>query len=806
MAGIDSGKFLEQLLATTTPRDLTVLLNALGDRPGLALSESFGPYNLKWVSFGGKQLNISSTNLATKPGRALAERITNGIDALLEERAQGRDTLPKSAREASQKWFGRPDRIDDEREARWYEAQGWDRRVTVSILPGGEEGAPTIDVIDTGIGITPDRMPETILSLQEGNKISKFYQIGLFGQGGSATLGFCDYAVVVSRHRNDEEHVGFTVIKLLELNEDYKEDCFAYLVDGNGQGDRILRASRNGAFRLQGGSDKTLIELRHGTIVRHLGMRLPGLTSALQATPGNLYHYLHAVMFDPLVPFRLMDLRDGDAIKHKNELVAGARSRLLAKSTDVPSIEASDDAGTSVRHFREMEYMAPAGTTVPTIGIEYWVVFSNRKRKDKVELRAQSSEVFVQRNLPIVLTLNGQSHGELGPGVIREAGFPFLSKHMVIHVDATLADKRTRRALFSSTREGLKDSPEAVSIIEYLKNMLHEDTRLDEIERELADRLAKVESKEAEAEVQSAVQKLLREAGIEISESAQTEVAGDGPDGTPARERGRAKSTRPPLSTLPYPQVTRFEIVWPAPQIIVRLGEAQGLLIETDADHEYDRQQRIALRFEGQGIELAGKGSLKGGRIWFRVRATGPEAVGQTGRAIASLTRPDGQQLTSAVDYSILAPEQRKTRKALSRVPPFKIVEIDPDHERWGEVWPQVPSDVKSEYERVAYKAIPARNLTIVFYSSAFRPYKETMEKLSLQTAGRKEMFAIQYKIWIAYHAIIQQSHASETNYGIPEDDRERLQDIERRAVAEMQVRQALRTVEIMERLRRSEP
>ena len=33
------------------------------------------------------------------------------------------------------------------------------------------------------------------------------------------------------------------------------------------------------------------------------------LDKGLQASPGNLYHYLHYSIFDPLFPFRIVDLR-----------------------------------------------------------------------------------------------------------------------------------------------------------------------------------------------------------------------------------------------------------------------------------------------------------------------------------------------------------------------------------------------------------------------------------------------------------------------------------------------------------------
>src|SRR5690606_21921224 len=69
--------------------------------------------------------------------------------------------------------------------------------------------------------------------------------------------------------------------------------------------------------------------LGHGTLVRHVAYKLPGVSGKLGPDAGNLYHYLHASMVDPLLPFRLLDLRSVD--KARDEVVTGSRNRLMAR-------------------------------------------------------------------------------------------------------------------------------------------------------------------------------------------------------------------------------------------------------------------------------------------------------------------------------------------------------------------------------------------------------------------------------------------------------------------------------------------
>jgi hypothetical protein len=233
---------------------------------------------------------------------------------------------------------------------------------------------------------------------------------------------------------------------------------------------------------------------------------LDNLDKSLQASPGSLYHFLHFSMFDPLIPFRLFDIRDPK--QPKDEVITGSRNRLM-KLAMREAGESDTEAGSEIRHYREMEFVVPQGTSEPCVGIEYWVVLNYRKRKDQMVLRPQSNELFVQTNYPIVGTLNGQNQGELSAQILREVGLNLLSRHIVIHLDATKADRRVRRELFSTNREGFKDGPVLTSLIRVLRRMLEEDTRLHELEKELAESAAQREAQGTSDEVKRQVSRLL---------------------------------------------------------------------------------------------------------------------------------------------------------------------------------------------------------------------------------------------------------------------------------------------------------
>jgi hypothetical protein len=808
MSSLDTRSLLLRFLSATTAAQYRDVLSTLGDNEECGLDESFGPYKLKWRPFGDRQSNISTINLATKPGRSLAERITNAIDALFEERA-GTSNNPTSATEAAQKWFGRPEVIGDANLTEWYRGKGIDRRIHVALLPSGVAETPTIDVVDSGVGIKVEDFPTTILSLQQGNKISKFYQIGAWGQGGSATLGFCSYALIVSRHKENQKRVGYTIIRILNLNDSFKEDCFAYLTLANDTGlGEVLSCDYNEDIRLY---ENTTIThpplLKQGTLVRHIGFRLEDLNKSFQAAPGNMWHFLNVAMFDSLVPFRLLDLRDDDNEKHRDEVIGGTRNRLisLSKRSDIDGdIEAK--AATQLRYYRKPEYIVPAGATHPCVSVEYWVILSHRKVKDSIELRSSSSELYLQPNHPIVGTLNGQNQGERTGQLIRDSGLPLLSRHMAIHIDATNADRKTKRELFATTREGFKEGPVLTSILEYLKKILQDDETLAQIEREITAKIAKKDAGTTEDEVKRQIVSLLKEAGFEVQKEGQADGEGQGDKKLVVEKREGRFKEQSPLPTLPYPEVTKFEIVSPKDCLEVRVGDARTLLVETNASSEYDRRGAIGIRFEPSNLEVATYTPLSGGRLRWRVRPTQTASANDEGQIIATITRPNGSQISATLPYKVLPQLEKEAKKSPGFVPPFDIQPIHPEEQPelwatlWPEsIWPEVSGEGRKDVEKVAYKPLQVRGETIVYYSTVFQPYKDMLEKLKL-VPSKLAHFETNYKVWIGYHAIMQENSKTAADLGLEENVKEIVMENERRVVARVQVKQALRLAETIEK------
>jgi hypothetical protein len=803
----DAEDLLRSLLAAATSSRIRDILDEIGDFGSAELDQTFGSFQYSWHAFGDRESNISSIGLGTKPGRSLTERLTNSMDALLEERATSDVALPQSAREAAQQWFGRPVSGPEDGLFNWnYSEHGYDRRISVVLTKSGDEMAATVDVIDDGIGIKPEEFQKTILSLQEGNKIKKKHVIGAFGQGGAATLAFADYTVVVSRHRDNPRVVGFTVIRVLRLSEQYKEDCYGYLCLRAPSGDISVPSCQleNEALDIYLGHEgaRGVPVLRKGTLVRHINYKLPKLAGTLAPSPGNLYHYLHGSVFDPLFPFRLIDLRDGEP---NNQIVTGSRNRLM-NIGPLEGLATPSSSGSYLRHHREMEYFAPHGTQEPRIGVEYWVIFNYKQRKDQpLSLRPQSNELFVQTGHPIVGTLNGQNQGELSAQILKDLQLGMVARHIVVHIDASAADSRVRRELFATNREGFKDGPVLTSLVRHLEKMFSEDEALKEIERELTERLAKRESQATSDDVKRQIVRLLEEAGLKAEAEGPTSEPGEGSERLATRRlrNGPTPGKREPLPTLPFPEVTRFVLVSPKPRLSVHVNDSEVVLVETDADSEFDRRGMVAIRSEPDCLELAAKTQLMGGRIRWRLRPRHTSKAGDLGIVVVTLTKPDGQQLRDSTEFEVLPVVEDTVRKAKGRIPPFEVIAINPtdNPESWAAAWPLLDEEAPSEeLAAVAYKPVAAGGRTVVYYSTIFAPFQEQMHKLGLESASLPAMFRANYEVWIGYHAILQAHGRSLTRQRISDDDLSMILEEDRTRVAKMQVKQARATAELMQR------
>lgn len=308
LADIDSASFLKKLVACRTKDSVDELLRGLpiadeqeykfdADNPERGWTEG----RLHWYPIGGRRGNAGQIALAKRPINPIAERLINGMEAIIEMMRQEElkenphAPPPPSPRQAVKRYFGLPplDELPDGPKALREKAREIARLLQLNLHWDKKAREFALTIRDRGIGQAPGRIHKTLLSLGESDKGDKPYLIGVFGQGGSSTYAASEYSWVISRRMTDflqgeQDGIGFSIVKHIHP-KGRRDHYFAYLAahpDG--------RAPRLPISAAQA------IEFEHGSWFAHINYDFGPSRSAITR---GLYQSLNHVLYNPVLPF-----------------------------------------------------------------------------------------------------------------------------------------------------------------------------------------------------------------------------------------------------------------------------------------------------------------------------------------------------------------------------------------------------------------------------------------------------------------------------------------------------------------------
>jgi hypothetical protein len=285
--------------------------------------------HLHWLPVGLDRGNGGRIKLAGEPVNPLAERLVNGMEAIIElERLRellkdAAAPMPTNPREAVARYFGLPrldsiPRMEQEEKRELLELIDKVRRKLIIMLTFDRKSREfAVMIRDHGMGQTPARMHETLLSLGQSDKADKPYLIGVFGQGGTSAFAASEYSVILSRRApdilksGDDNGLGWSVVRQVFPRKYSRASYFAYLAaaeDGS-----VPRIDATAADKL--GFDQ-------GSQFCHVKYDFANSESAVTRM---LYQALNHVLFNPVLPYDLY------AQKEKPELMQGTGQRLARK-------------------------------------------------------------------------------------------------------------------------------------------------------------------------------------------------------------------------------------------------------------------------------------------------------------------------------------------------------------------------------------------------------------------------------------------------------------------------------------------
>lgn len=501
-----------------------------------------------WENIGKDETNFPRLAISKSGVKAIIERITNAIDAILENHKELRKNLKdneiNSPRQAIQEWFGikggHISFIDDEKRRELAQ-----KFIKVTLDDSGVEKRPTVTVKDVGIGIHPDEFEKTIVGLGGSLKRGKQYVLGAYGWGGSQSLIWCNcayeainieslpLAIIVSRknpsllQNSQKDEVGWTIIRYKD-NPQEKHGVFQYLVTYDG---KIPRASPS----------YLPSDFVYGTCVIHLAYNLESFHGRMTLAS---YRLFQSLTFDPILPFWLYDARFKEG-----RTISGNLSRLSA------------DEKKFVEYQNTITQSMPFGE----IKIRYWVLKPKKDggyHIDSYLTKQGSSE-------SIVITLNGQQYGSLNKQIIRDAGFVFLSDYLLFQIECDSLSLQMKKNIFPSTREDVRDQYK-----EDFKNEIFNILKSDEELKKLEEVRKQEHLTSGDEESIKRVRRLLDKL-IVVNKKI---ITGGGEKDSGKKKKEKFKSKDPPTILKILPETRDLKLI---PE------EEKKVIVETDAPNDF---------------------------------------------------------------------------------------------------------------------------------------------------------------------------------------------------------------------------
>lgn len=608
----------------------------------------------------GRENNIGTIRMASDPGLAMIERLTNGIDSLLELAVlQNPAADPKTPQEAAQLLGVPASGIQGMTES---ERRTLAQNLVISLHDSQVRRRPTVCVDDRGAGQHPSHFAKTLLSLNESNKVSKPYTMGTYGQGGSVTFGFSRYTLILSRRHpallepGQDDLVGWTVV--YEEQTDPSKNVLPRYV-------WIVR---------QDGSPFTLPahlfpDLPNGVRVTHVEYDAQGLQGPFTT---QMWQFLHAALFEPVLPFIVTGDRGNDP-KRKDgtpdsRVVTGNAARLA----NVASARGELELGAYDSHTIDL------GADCGTVTVDWWALV----RPEGSSSKSDPAGSYVDANSAVSLTLHGQRQdAERRTWIKDRARMPFLYKNMVVHINANGLLPLGRRELFASTRERATESELRKLIYERVSDLIRTNEALKSLNHEEKERLLKRSTAATNDKVRKRLGKFVKSklAGT-TKPIGSEEGTGTGPrtdDG--AFAGGGATKTKQTggggghgggagggrnIDDIHLPSVPTA-ISFESKRMRIAQGRGSYVWVDVDAKNGYlpTNDDALTIRIEGAAdhkLHLSSRSKLLGGKSRWSFLAADTTPLGEYKLHVELLTA--NGQLTASLPIEVVEPPKEPSQ------------------------------------------------------------------------------------------------------------------------------------------------
>ncbi|MGD8779750.1 MAG: hypothetical protein PVH88_12405 [Ignavibacteria bacterium] len=433
-----------------------------------------------WSFFGNKENNWGDIgNQQSEADGALVEKLINSVDAVL--------MLENSIRKHTVKKYQKPNSIKEALEKFFNIYEGKLSNISapertalankISLVATGTKSKPCYSIIDFGEGQSPAKMPTTLLSLGESNKLRVPFVQGKYNMGGTGILRFCGYnnfEFILSKRnpliaQNDlddtKDFWTFTITRRINPEKSVRSSIYKYLII-----DKKIPSFQADSLPLLPNKfpDETGKNFYGGTFIKLYEYDIGSLKTLITL---NMNYRLSLLLPQLALPIRLYERRKGFIANTYETTLSGLEVRL------------EEDKSNNI----EEKYRASGEITVLGQKLKY-SIFPFKKKKIE----------NYTNNEGIIFTINGQTHGSLSKAFFKrkKVGLGYLADSLLVVADCSEFSGRSREYLFKNDRETLiscKLKREIERALEdELKNhkglrLLQEERRREEIENKLED-------------------------------------------------------------------------------------------------------------------------------------------------------------------------------------------------------------------------------------------------------------------------------------------------------------------------------
>lgn len=434
-----------------------------------------------WVCFGNNENNFGTIgNQQSRPETALVEKIINSVDAMLISECLSRkidpegENAPNSLQKALVDFYG----IYEGKLSNISAIERTDLATNICLVATGKKSKPCYSIIDKGEGQTPQKMPDTLLSIGRSNKLRIPFVQGKFNMGGTGVFQFCgdqNLQLIITKrnpniamNENDEtKHKwGFTIIRRFDPHGGIRNSIYKYLAPNN----QILSFESNGLPILPGDYPIAYKEnLEWGTFIKLYEYQIgPGLRTNIVF---DLYNRLSLLMPTIALPTRLYERRAGYGGHSPETTLSGLSVRLEEDRRE----NLEDNFPTSFEFTANGQDMKGQ-------------IFAFKKGQSEKYMKEEG----------IIFSINGQTHGFLSKAFFsrQSVGMGYIANSILLIIDCSNISGRSKEDLFMNSRDRLRSGNLRAEIednlTEIIKNhpglkSLRERRRREAIEDKLKD-------------------------------------------------------------------------------------------------------------------------------------------------------------------------------------------------------------------------------------------------------------------------------------------------------------------------------